>query len=383
MRHLTAGLPLLMLAAAPAAALPVFGSEREVAGIRVYADDRSPTTFYYGPGKLAIVRDTEGRPEIRFLQTRYTGTAVGGDRGQFRTWSTLTFKVRMEGVEGPALKAAQDRLRAEGKRILRFRALPVRRIETTLNYVPLKEGAEPEKPAPAGKGSLEAGEGNAPEGEFWMERIFTLAPDDLTSQALWEAMKGGKVILSLSYAFHAAGVLAKDQKPVVTGNVPIPVAVPGGAPGEGMQVVGADTVAITVDAARIPDCLKRVDLNEQVPANYAALSVYCYDFNNELRPDLEEKLIEIQATSVTGKPVVKEVSFSRSSPDVYSATARFQFAVSLKHPYRYRIREVTREGEVRASPWRDGKPWSQMLDLTTPPEERPKPAPPAEDGEDR
>jgi len=123
-----------------------------------------------------------------------------------------------------------------------------------------------------------------------------------------------------------------------------------------------------------------VDLNDQVPANYAALSIYCYDFNNATRPDLAEKTIEIEAISVTGKPIRLERTFSAASPDVYSAPARFQFAVSLKKPYRYRVREVSADGREQLSPWRDGKPWSQILDVTTPAAERPKaPAKPDEE----
>src|SRR5947207_12340706 len=104
MRRILLGLALFLAAGGPgahrAAALPVLGSEREIAGVKVYADHQSATRFYYAPGKLSIPQDTEGRPDVHFLQMRYTGSAVTGDQGQFRTRSTLKFRVRLEPVGG-------------------------------------------------------------------------------------------------------------------------------------------------------------------------------------------------------------------------------------------------------------------------------------------
>jgi hypothetical protein len=194
------------------------------------------------------------------------------------------------------------------------------------------------------------------------------------------------VILSLSYAFYSDGIPPEEVKPVVETNIETPPDVTTEQPEERKpdpRVVLADTLAVTVDAARYPERFKQIDINESVPANYAALSVYCYDFNNDLRPDLYEKVAEIQAKSVTGAPLTVRAAFSKSSPDVCSATIRFGFAVSLKDPYTYRIREISASGEEKVKPWQAGRPWSQMLDVTTPPEEQPKKADNADSGEEQ
>ena len=339
--------------------------------------------FYYGPGKLALGLDKDGSPEISFLQMRYMGTSVTGDKGEFRTRSILSFGVEMAGITAKDLASVRTRLRGEGVRISFLNPLPIRRVEAVLNYTPLIESETPAPPKtdgendalPIGSAASESVEGAKPGAGYWSERVFTIAPDDATSQALWDAFNTGKVMLSLSYAFYSDGVPPEEEKPKVEGNVQIPDEPDQSAETEEKKqdprLVLADTIAVTVDASKYPDRFKQIDINEGVPANYAALSVYCYDFNNSLRPDLHMKVVEIQATSVTGKPLAKEVVFSKSSPDVYSATVRFQFAVSLKHPYRYRIREITTAGEEKVKPWQDGKPWAQMLDVTTPPEEQP------------
>jgi len=379
MRRALLGLAFAVLAGGPAAAQPILGASRDVAGLQVYPDDKDTRLFYYAPGKLTIGKDADGRPELSFLQTRYTGTTATGDRGQFRTKSILSFRVRRPAVDGNLVAAAKAKLVGERRSVRDLIPLPIRRIDTTLNYTPLTDAGEMKDTKPAGTGALEAAGDPADEG-VWIERIYTLLPDDLTSQALWQALSSGKVILSLSYSYQTAGIKAGDTGAAVKGNVPGGASVPtGDKPKEGVYVALADTLVVTVDARHLPECLKKVDLNERVPANFAALSIYCYDFNNGIRPDLAEKTVEIQANSVTGKPVMLQVRFSSSTPDLYSASPHFQFAVSLKQPYRYRLREVSAEGVERVGAWRDGKAWAEMLDVTTPADQRPKlPAKPDE-----
>jgi hypothetical protein len=258
----------------------------------------------------------------------------------------------------------------------------VTNVETVLNYTPLSDQAEPQpqEQRKVGGGSMEETESDKakpPAEGYWSERVFTISPDDNTSQALWDAFHSGKVMLSLSYSFAAQGILPEEEKPVVEGNVKIPedvVKPPKEAekPKPGSHPVLADTIAVLVDASKYPDRFQKVDIVESIPPAYAMLSVYCYDFNNQLRPDLDRKTIEVQASSVTGKPVVVSATFSSSRPDIYSATLRFPFAVYISRPYRYRLREVSSDGTIKTKPWRDGKPWSVMLDITSPPDERPQ-----------
>jgi hypothetical protein len=371
----------LMVATPRAWSEPVFASAKIYSGLTVYADNKSPTTFYYAPGKLLIAQDKDNRPDISFLQMRYTGTSATGDQGQFRTRSILSFHVKMS--QPAALSAARTAMRNQGLNVTILRPLSIRRVATMLNYIPLKPDAPTpapqesgEKSLPVGSGALEQGEA-PPTDEHWSERIFTLSPDDLTSQALWEAFQTGKVILSLSYAFYADGIPA-DTKPIIGGNVQIPGLLDepktvDGKPQKGPCLIAADVVAVTVDAKSLPERFKKIDINDNVPANYAVLSIYCYDFNNALRPDLYEKAVEIQATSITRKPLLKTVRFSKTTPDVYSSAVKFQFAVSLRDPYKFRIHEISNSGEEKVLPWQAGKPWSQMLDVTTPEAERPKP----------
>lgn len=352
-------------AATAANAAPLLGSGQEVEGLRVYRDSANSRLFYYPPSKLAVALDKAGLPQFSFLQMRYTGSAVTGDRGAFRTRSILSFQVKMEETPAGSMARVKTALRTRFNVEPLLSPLPIRRVTAALNYAPLA-GAQTgpvTAPAPAGSGTLEqAAEPGHADG-YWTERVFTLAPDDATSQALWETFKKGSVLLSLSYAFYSDGV-PPDAPVTQSAGAPDPAK-------KGPSLVLADTLAITVDAKRYPDRLRQIDVNESVPANYAVLPVACYDFNNDLRPDLQVKVVEIEARGVAGQPVKREVSFSKATPDLCMASVRFPFAVSLKVGYRYRSREITSAGEEKVGPWKEGRPWSQLLDVTTPPDERP------------
>ncbi len=383
---------LMLFGAVYSEAVPLLGKPQEIEGVCIYPDSTSASIFYYAPGKLSIATDVDGSPEVSFLQMRYMGTAVTGDKGEFRTRSVLSFRIKMAPVDAKKIAMVKAKLRAQGAYLPNLKPLPIRKIEALLNYTPLKDEPSNEtgavgnvKPCFVGAGSMENVEDAKLGAGYWNERIFTISPDDVTSQALWDAFQTGKVILSLSYAFYADGIVPEQEKPVVEGNIEVADVVEGSEEEKqphDPHIVLADAIAVTVDPAKHHNLLKQIDINESLPANYAALSVYCYDFNNSLRPDLYEKVVEIQAKSVNGKPLIAQASFSRTSPDVYSATIRFKFAVSLKDPYMYRIREITTSGEEKVKPWQPGKPWSQILDITTPPEEQPKPSENSDSGDE-
>jgi hypothetical protein len=136
------------------------------------------------------------------------------------------------------------------------------------------------------------------------------------------------------------------------------------------QIVRADAFPIRVDVVRWPDLLKKLDINEGIPPGYAALEVRCFDFLNDLRPDLAVKGIDIMAVGVGGRVVsLPTQKFLRSEPDLYSKQIRFPYAVKLTEPYQYRIIEYTADGEKVLSPWQKVTEWSSHLDITTPSKE--------------
>jgi len=340
--------------ASPVAARPNLNAPRPLGNLMVYADDQRPGLFYYGPGELAVVHGPDGRPEIHFVQMRYMGSVVTADRGRLLQRSLLGFRVAMEGPNAADLQAARRALAGAGP--VDLRPLPIRRLEASLVYAPVGRA---EETAALPSGHFEDAESDVPArpGVFWTTRSYALGLDPATSELFGGALAKGQVVLSLSYAFYAAG----------------------GAPAsaEASQIVRAGALSISVDARRWPDFLRRVDINERVPPGYPLLDVYCYDFRDSLRPPLYEKQVEVEAESVGGRMVVSRARFGRDQPDLYARSLRFGVGVRLDRPYRYRVTEISDDGTSAVTAWRARASWTELLDITTP--AGPTPDRPAED----
>lgn len=359
-------------------ASPSWRTQRVIGSLICYQDDVRPNRWYYTPGELQVAADPEGKPDFRFLETRYMGTAAARDQGTFTARSLVTFRVKLPRAPAEELARAARELGGSGS--VELRPYPIRRIETALVYASI--GAPDTTALPAGRfESSEEGAGPTAE-RYWTERVYTMGLDELTAQAFRAALEKGQVYLSLGYAFVGPALSSDWGIGELTGPGAIvselrKTLAAGGAQDSAatdsvrLHVVRAGAIEIGLDTKRFPDLMHRVDLNDRAPPGYAALDVYCYDFNNEIRPDLAEKQIEIDAEGVTGKRVRLSASFTSDQPDLYSSGIRFPVAVRLDRPYRYRVHEIKRDGMERAGPWRESASWSRILDVTSPPITKP------------
>jgi hypothetical protein len=332
--------------AAPAAARPNLDEPRPMGSLMLYPDDRKPGLLYYGPGELAVAREVDGRPDLHFLQMRYTGTAAGGDRGRIVQRSILGFRVTLQPPSVSDLEAARKTMAGP----VELRPLPIQRLDAVLVYAPVGRPAEEKTVLPAGH--FEAGEGGAP-GAFWTSRSYVLGLDAPTAELFGRALAQGQVVLSVSYTFYAEGGEPPKSEP---------------------RVVRSGAFAISVDAARWPDFLRRADVNERVPPGYPLLDVHCYDFGEKRRPALYEKQVEVEAESPGGGTVTARARFGRDQPDLYARSVRFGVAVRLDRPYRYRVTEVEEDGTSTVMPWRSRQSWAELLDVTTPADAGPRPS---------
>lgn len=363
----------LLFCAADATARPDLRRPVTAGPLVLYPDDAHGNIYYYAPGELAVATVDDSRPDLHFLHVRYTGSVTTGDRGRELFRSLLSFRVVLSGPSAAEILAAK---RAIGT-VAEVRPMPIRRLDTVLVYTPLENPGEAvDAPAPKrlDGGHAQPADGtSSPAGQYWTERVYSLLLGADDAQLLSEAIDRGRVAISVGYAFYADGIapdvpiddlrgspelvnglretLAKSRKSAVTDS-------PSG------QLVRAGALGITVDVSRWPEAVRRIDAGASAPPGYAFLDVYCYDFNNELRPDLYEKQVEIEAQGVAGRPVTLLTVFQRGSPDVYVRTLRFQAAVRLDRPYRYRILEVTPDGSIKEGAWRVRESWAQHLDVT-------------------
>lgn len=381
-------------------AVPDLRTGRTAGPLTVYGDDLRADLFYYPPGELALATTSGSKPDLHFLQLRYTGNVSSGDSGTTISRSLLSFRIVMAGPTPAQVQAAKNALIAAGLgRNLELRPLPIRRMEAALVYAPVTHPAElstasplstpaaeaSPSPTPAPAQTLPAGhfeqvedasreDGNS----YWTERIYTLSLDPQASQVFWETLQRGQVALSIAYAFYSIGVGPDNPLEELSGSPELVAelrrhigarrAADSAADGRRPPVylVRAGATAITLEAQRWTELFRRIDVNQQnAPPGYALLDVYCYDFNNALRPDLYEKQVEIVAQGVAGRRVTLFAAFNRNQPDLYSRSLRFPVAVRMDRPLRYRVHEVDADGTERISAWQERASWTEMIDVTT------------------
>lgn len=361
---------ILCLFAASAHGQPDLSRKRLLHGILICPDAKQSNAFYYLPNDLAVKR-TGGMPELRFLMMRYTGSASTGDQGTFRYRNILQFDVAMTPCHADSLALAKRDLQRVTPR-LAFGPLPIHNIEAVVHYTPAEDTASTR----LGKGDLEA---NSPNGEstagaYWLERTFTLSVDNPTAQLFDHSLKKGMLVLSVGYAFFSKGKIEGD--PEISGTArdhprfrrmmeEILAKPDSGTTESSLGVVHAGAFEIAIDTTQYTRFVRQVDLNDWLPPDYSVLSVYNYDFNNALRPDLFEKLVEVEAVGAGGGTVQASAEFRFNQPELYSRSIRFKYAVQLTRPYRYRVREISLDGEEKVSDWISVREWTPILDVTT------------------
>ncbi|MBI5371978.1 MAG: hypothetical protein HZA79_08125 [Sphingobacteriales bacterium] len=362
---------------ANAVAQPSLVSSQVILDQKIYRDVKLPGLFYYVPPDYKLMTDADGKPSFTLTQMRYTGTRSTGDAGIAKFNNLLQFRV----VVDPSL---QKKI-ADIRTLLRntnpsaeLRPLPVRRFSSLLSFAGTSgEAAADSLHLIKTSFSEAADEAAAANNSYWNDRIINLRLNNNDAQLVESAIKNHQSAMSFSYAMYAAFSERGLEDVTVSGNREIARQVYDLFANEiknqkdstlNVLMVKANAFVITADPDKWPSVIQKVDINEKIPAKYPLFDVYCYDFNNELRPDLFAKRIEIKATSVNGSDIVSGFSFKGSKPDIYAKSIRFVYAVRFDKPFYYRVTEINTDGELSTTGWVEKKEWSEILDITSPPD---------------
>ena len=348
-------------------AQPLLSSKKEVADYMVYQDFKNSDLFYYAPGKLDLAKNPNGEPKFNLVSMRYTGSFATGNQGENRRLSLVQLCIQMTPFHHRVLNKIKLEL---GKKDARLRPLPIRNLEATLiapvggRFQRLGSSENLEAPTTREKRSRNS---------FWTERTFTLRLEDTEAQLLWNQIQKGQLSLSLAYAFYADVIIEKHGDYQIGGDsIFIQKAV------EKLQKIApTDTALLTkqimtgafpirIDAEKYPHLLKQMDIDGELPAAYPVLAIKCYDFTDNLRPDLFLKTVDVQATGINGQLVsMRPGKFKYNAPDQNSIQVHFPFAIRMDKPLRYRTTEYTKDGNKTQSDWHTQESWSKLIDITT------------------
>jgi hypothetical protein len=352
---------------------PVLSSKMQMHGFDIYQDHEIKQLYYYSPADLALTRKSDGSPDFILIGMRYTGTHFSGDENYKGFLNILQLAVTLEQIP---TSVYQEIMTSLGRNV-QLRPLPIRRFEGEL-IIPLGDAAAANEKYR--KVSVHGFEGDAgqPGNTFWQQRTFTLQLDNAEAQLLWNQVNDGQLAISFSYAFYAeampgvkAMVDASGTRSDITESMEdVPEDLLFDAQ-VNTYLVKANTFPIQIDVTKYPECLKRVDINEELPPAYAAFDIRCYDFADDLRPDLFKKIVEIKAFAAAKEFISVKADFNANKPDVSALRVRFPYAIRLDQPMEYRIIEISKDGASEISQWMPLSNWSEVIDVTTPFHENP------------
>ncbi|WEK35048.1 MAG: hypothetical protein P0Y53_21375 [Candidatus Pseudobacter hemicellulosilyticus] len=351
---------------------------RTANGLRFYTDRQQSQVYYYLPGDLVLGRRANGQPDLNFVLMRYDGALHESIGLRFR--NILTMRLLLKPISADSLLAARRELEQQSGQVL-LKPLPISQVEGLVVFTPI---GQPDSARQVQKGELavESDGGYSTAGTFWQERYFTLFLDINSAMLLREAFTKDLTAISFAWAFHCKGYTERRMLRAegssgldslfgdsFTEAVDTSAATDSASIRE--VVVKSDAFRLSVDTSRLSEHIRLINIDGDLPAGYALLNIRNYDFANNLRTDLYEKKVELQATGAGGNPVSAAVSFLAKDKDVTSINMRFRYAVRPDQPYRYRVRELLKDGREWVSDWQTISIWSSMLDVTT----RPAPAP--------
>jgi len=354
------------------AAQPVLSTKQSLFEFDVYQDQSNKQLYYYSPPDVVLKKDDNGSPAFKLLQMRYTGTHLYSDKDFKGFLNILQLTIILE----PLTTAAYDQIKQSLSKNAVLKPLPIKQFHGEL-IIPLGDAAAAnEKYRKVSMGGVESGGESSSGNTFWSERTFTLQLENYEAQLLWDQVETGKLGVSFSYSFYA------DAMPGMIGDVQTSGTdkkftedmkdIPEEAVFDekvNTYLVKANTFPIHIDVAQFPGCLKKIDINEELPPAYASFEVRCYDFSDNLRPDLFKKIVEIKAFGAAKEYITIKADFNRNKADINSLNARFPYAIRLDQPLEYRVVEINVNGEISTTPWIRRENWSEVIDVTTPEKE--------------
>ncbi|CAM1371907.1 hypothetical protein [Tenacibaculum xiamenense] len=348
-------------------AQPRSESKQVIEKLVIYQDSNNKQVFYYAPEGLHLVKDKNGKPSFKFIQMRYTGTKARGDQGKHRFRSLLQFKVAQLLPDKKRKEAIIDSLNNRGYKVSKLSPIALSNIKAILVHTAVITDSTK---------NYQHGffENNNVKNTTWKELDFTLRLNNEDAQIFWDNFHGNQPTISVNYSFFAKLNTKKVDDLTVSGSDEFKETMEAHLEENDSSkvqlkesIINADALSINIDTDEWPELIQQIDINEQVPPDYAALDIYCFDFNNEIRPDLYAKRIEIIATGVGGRDVKLRKTFKYNEPEIYAQTLQFINAIKLNEPYRYRITEILHDGNYNKSEWKERTTWNEILDITTKP----------------
>jgi hypothetical protein len=312
---------IVLLCASGVHAAPDFGQFRDIAGVRVYRDHQRTDTWYLTPPPPQLALRDDGEPDFGFDLYRYLGSQATGDRNAF--WVRGILSVRISRDWEPAVTARiRQELTTAGIKRPKLRSMPIAEAQIRLLF-----------------GDLDA---SWRQGSRWSGGQLMLPLNAELAELLWQAAERGQTLISLAVDEQLAGVRRTEEE------------------WRDERVPATCTLPVTLDMNALPGHFRRTSLGGRMVRGYTGIDVFCFDFLENLDPQLYAKAVEV-AIPTNGRDLVEELVFREDG--IYRGRIDFELSRDLDQPYRYRICRILRNGSRETGPWQE-KRGDSLLDVT-------------------
>ena len=345
-------------------------TKQVIDGVIIYKDIKKPLLYYYAPSKLQLVIDEVGRPDFQILKMRYVGTQCSNDADKSHVTNIVKLRIEIPPQTNSILAKIKKKLSV--RKSITLKPILITGIDSRL-MVPAKSLDSVQKMQNLGTTNTTASADNkglSSKKSYWTERVFTFSLDRRETELLVSQLKDNTLALSFSYSFftNATDPLAYQE---LIGSSELVELVEDSKDDDEIKLVNkvifSDAFKIDISLDKWPDLIKEIDINESIPPTYAAIEVKCFDFCENLRPNLYIKKVEVAATSVDGrKEIIVETKFHKKYTDINTKYIHFPYAILIGKPMKYRLTEITDDGQIIVSEWEDIESCSSILDITTP-----------------
>ena len=360
---------LFLAVIAKAYGQPNLSAREVINGLAIYPDINIRAKYYYAPIEFELARDIEGKPEFSFIRMTHLASRARGME-QWKQSSLVQFTIRKAGINRDVLKKIKNVLRDRIRNSAAFKLVPapIKRMQAYLIYTNLDNDS-----TSVIQSNYQDNLKDKNSGGLWTSKVFTIRADKYTSQSLWDAFRNNKGLLSVAYGIWSRGKY-KDEinysfsgpeeleeilQSIEGSNSDTTLLESRGA------LINAGAFQLSVDLDKWPDLLKEISFENTLSPRYGLVDVYCYDFKNNIRPDLFGKIVEFEAQGAGKGQVTTEIEFLKDQADTYAQAVKFEYAVRLDKPLRYRVIELAESGDVEEGPWQHKENWTGIIDISS------------------
>jgi len=329
-------------------AQPIYNSAQEIQGINVYQDLTQKNIYYYSSKDLQLEKNNDGSPKFKYLKMANSKLAKDGVSAQLKDFNLIQFSLTHPSISKEDFKLIKKELNVNELKLI---PLPIDKFEFML---------------------LQGGEsvGNHLNASYadestnlWEQKNITLRLSIAGAALLDRQIKDfNQLGIHFSYSYYSNFVTRMDELTTTEEDT--------------FKDLNIDTITsklayqtgvfeVNIDLEKWGEkCLETVILNEATLPKYLPIQVTCYDFSDDLRPDLLIKKIKVCGDGLQGQNTCMELEFNPQQAKLNSFSLQFKLPVLLTNPLRFQVTEITTKGHFYQRGWETIK-LGESIDITS------------------